>query len=317
MPESLRPPVQAWTPPPQADRQRLAGGCAIFVWTRNHVPNSATIAALGCAWPPWKIEPPRGFGAPSIRNGPAVDTTVVKALSVLELLARAAGPMRLSAIAEQLKLQKSNVHRLLSTLAAQGYVAQEAETGRYGLTLRVWELGAAVQALHPAKRAAAPYMQELHRATSETVSLTVLEGDDVLYLDKIMAQRVLRFTTRPGSRVPAALVGPGKALIAFEPDPQAIVERSALDPVNGQRIKVDALMRDLEDVRRDGYAASESLLTPGVFSVAAPIMGRDGRAAAALSVSGPIERLNKHSSRDLIEAVLNASARIAENVGQI
>ena len=65
-------------------------------------------------------------------------------MSVLEFLARAGGPVRLSTIAEQLNLQKSNVHRLLATLTELGYVVQEPETGRYALTLRMWELGAAV-----------------------------------------------------------------------------------------------------------------------------------------------------------------------------
>jgi IclR family transcriptional regulator, KDG regulon repressor len=246
-----------------------------------------------------------------------MDTTVAKGLSVLELLARADGPVRLSTIAEQLDLQKSNVHRLLATFMELGYVVKEPESGRYTLTLRLWELGSAVLAMHPAKRAAAPYMQELHKATSETVSLTVLDGDDVLYLEKIVAPRVLRFTTRPGSRAPAAWVAPGKVLLAYEPDAAAIIKRAAKQPVNGKKIDVAALMAELEVVRRNGYSVSKSNLTPGLVSAAAPIMGRDSRAAAALSVSGPAERLTEKKMRDVLEAVLHACARIAETVGRI
>jgi IclR family transcriptional regulator, KDG regulon repressor len=246
-----------------------------------------------------------------------MDTTVAKGLRVLELLAKADGPLRLSTIAEQLDLQLSNVHRLLATFIELGYVAKEPESGRYGLTLRLWELGSSVIATHPAKRAAAPYMQELHKATSETVSLTVLDGDDVLYLEKIVAPRVLRFTTRPGSRAPAALVAPGKALLAYEPDALAIVKRAARQPGNGKKIDVAALMTELEAVRRNGYSVSKSTLTPGLIAVASPIMGRDSRAAAALSVSGPAERLSEKKVRDIIEAVLNTCARIAETVGRI
>ena len=246
-----------------------------------------------------------------------MDTTVAKGLSVLELLAKADGPVRLSTIAEQLDLQKSNVHRLLATFIELGYVTKEPESGRYALTLRLWELGAAVLAMHPAKRAAAPYMQELHAATSETVSLTVLDGDDVLYLDKIVAPRVLRFTTRPGSRAPAALVAPGKALLAHEPDPLAIIKRAAKQPVNGKKIDVPSLVAELETVRRNGYSVSKSTLTPGLVGIAAPIMGRDARAAAALSVSGPAERLSDKKVREVVDAVLNACARIAETVGRI
>jgi IclR family transcriptional regulator, KDG regulon repressor len=246
-----------------------------------------------------------------------MDTTVAKGLNILELLAKAEGPVRLSAMAEQLGLQKSNVHRLLATFIELGYVAKEPESGRYALTLRLWELGSAVLAMHPAKRAAAPFMQELHHATSETVSLTVLDGDDVLYLEKIVAPRVLRFTTRPGARAPAALVAPGKALLAHEPDALAIIKRAAKQGVSGKKIDVTSLMAELEGVRRNGYSVSKSNLTPGVVGVAAPIMGRDGRAAAAVSVSGPAERLTEKKIRAVVEAVLNASARIAETVGRI
>jgi IclR family transcriptional regulator, KDG regulon repressor len=246
-----------------------------------------------------------------------MDTTVAKGLSVLELLARADGPVRLSTIAEQLDLQKSNVHRLLATLTELGYVTKEPESGRYALTLRLWELGSAVLAMHPAKRAAAPYMQELHAATSETVSLTVLDGEDVLYLDKIVAPRVLRFTTRPGSRAPAVLVAPGKALLAHEPDALAIIKRAAKQPMNGKKIDVPSLITELEAVRRNGYSVSKSSLTPGLIGIAAPIMGRDARAAAAISVSGPAERLTDKKIREVVEAVLNACARIAETAGRI
>jgi IclR family transcriptional regulator, KDG regulon repressor len=246
-----------------------------------------------------------------------MDTTVAKGLSILELLARSEGPVRLSAIAEQLDLQKSNVHRLLATFITLGYVAKEPESGRYKLTLRLWELGTAVISTHPAKRAAAPFMQQLHKATSETVSLTVIDGDDVLYLEKLVAPRALRFTTRSGSRAPAALVAPGKALLAYEPDALAIIKRAAKHPVNGKRIDVSALTAELEAIRRNGYSLSKSTMTPGLIGVAAPIMGRDGRAAAAISVSGPAERLTDKKVREIVEAVLNACARIAETVGRI
>jgi len=246
-----------------------------------------------------------------------LDTTVAKAMTVLELLARSGGPMRLSVIAEQLGLQKSNVHRLLATLTDLGYVSQEPETSRYMLTLRIWELGAAIILAHPAKRAAGPYMQALHRATAETVSLTVLDGDDVLYLDKILAPRPLRFTTQPGSRAPAALTASGKAMLALEADPRAVVERSVKAASPDNTIDPDKVMAELTQIRAKGYAITHSSWTPGIVSVGAPIIGRDGRAAAALTVSGPTERLHEAKIGEVVEAVLNACAGMAESVGRI
>jgi IclR family acetate operon transcriptional repressor len=242
----------------------------------------------------------------------AADGAVARAFSVLELLALAREPMRLSAVALALGLQKSTAHRILGTLAGLGYVEQVTETGCYRATLKLWELGAGMILEHPIKRAAAAFLQELHRATGETASLTVLSGDDVLYLDKIMSPRAIRFTTRAGSRVPAALTAGGKALLAHAPDARAVVKRTAARVKGARRIEVEPFMRELAEVRRLGYAISS--YSPGVISVAAPVIGREGRAAAALSVSAPAERVTAKKKADIIERVLNACANMAERV---
>ncbi len=244
-----------------------------------------------------------------------MDTTVAKGLSVLELLARSTAPVRLSSVAEQLGLQKSNAHRLLSTLATLGYVTQETETGRYHATLKTWELGASIIAEHPTKRAAAPYLQDLHRATSETVNLVILDGLEVLYLDKILTTRPLRVSTQVGTRLIAVLTAAGKSILAHEPDPEPILEASKAKFERAADLDIPAFMDELERVRATGYATHEG--TTGVLTVAAPIMGRGDRAAASLSISAPTDRLNGKALDHAIEAVLTTSARIAETVGRI
>lgn len=244
-----------------------------------------------------------------------MDTTVAKGLSVLELLARSNAPIRLSAVAEQLGLQKSNVHRLLSTLTTLGYVAQEPETGRYHATLKTWELGAAIIAENPAKRAAAPYLQDLHRLTSETVNLVVLDGLEVLYLDKILTTRPLRVSTQVGTRLIAAYTAAGKSILAHEPDAEGLLERTKAAYERAADLDIPAFMDELAQVRQRGYATNEGATQ--ILTVAAPIMGRGDRAAASLSLSAPVERLNGKALDQVIEAVLTTSARIAETVGRI
>jgi DNA-binding IclR family transcriptional regulator len=244
-----------------------------------------------------------------------MDTTVAKGLSVLELLARSSAPVRLSAVADQLGLQKSNAHRLLSTLTTLGYVTQEPETGRYHATLKTWELGAAIIAEHPAKRAAAPYLQDLHRITSETVNLTVLDGLEVIYLDKILAARPLRVSTQVGTRLLAALTAAGRSILAHEPAARDILERTKATFERAADLDVAAVLSDLDEVRERGYATNESITHN--LTVAAPIMGRGDRAAAAISVTAPAERLTGKALEHVVECVLATSARIGETVGQI
>jgi Transcriptional regulator len=244
-----------------------------------------------------------------------MDRAVHRAFRILEAVTRASEPQRLSAIAAELDLQKSTVHRILQTLAAMGYVRQEPNGGRYRPTLRTWEMGCDVLHAHPVKRAAAPFLAELHRLTQETVSVLVPDGDDVIYLDKLIAPRPVRFTTRVGSRIPAPLTAGGQAILALEPDPRPIVERVAARLPADRGFDVETFMAALETVRSRGYAVSRN--NPAVVSVGGAILGRDGRAAGALSVSAPLERTDAAKLESTIEAVRVTCTRMAEVLGQI
>jgi DNA-binding IclR family transcriptional regulator len=245
----------------------------------------------------------------------ASEGAVARALAVLELLALEPEPARLSAIALRLGLQKSTVHRILGTLVGLGYVEQDPRTQCYRARLKLWELGSAVIAQHPVKRAAAVSLQRLHETTRETVSLTILCDDDVLYLDKLVSPRPMRFTSRIGSRVPAPLTAGGKAMLAHEPDARASIRRAQQRIEKKRRVGLEPLLEELSTIRRDGYASSS--FRAGVISFAAPIMRLDGRAAAALSVSAPESRLTPARRDEIIEQLLITCAEIAERVGHL
>jgi DNA-binding IclR family transcriptional regulator len=244
-----------------------------------------------------------------------MDSTVSKGLNVLELLVRAAAPMRLSAVAQELGLQKSNAHRTLATLIAGGFVVQDEETGRYRPSLKLFELGSKVVADHPARRAAAPYMQDLHKTLGETVNLYVLDKNAVLVMEKLLSPRPLRFSSRPGSRLPIATTAAGHAMLAHEPDPATLLRESLEGTPLPPRFEIDqqAVLASLAEVRNRGYVEAVDSWTPGIFSFAAPILREDGRAGAAIGVSGPIERQTEANRAAIIEALLTTSARIAEN----
>lgn len=250
--------------------------------------------------------------ATSTISEPAFDGAVPKALKVLEFLARAGKPLRLSAIAVALDLQKSTVHRILSALATSGWVEQQPDTACYVVTLKLWELGTGVLHEHPIKRAAAGFLQELHRATGETVSLTVLSGDDVLYLDKLLSPRSVKFSTRVGSRVPAALTAGGQAMLAFLPDAQARVKRTAARLKRARRFDIEAVLDELQAVRARGYSVSRAV--EGVIGIGAPLMNGDGAPVAALSVSAPKDRLSASKQKLMIERLRSTCASMSAQV---
>jgi DNA-binding IclR family transcriptional regulator len=234
-----------------------------------------------------------------------MDRAVARSFQLLEALARARGGARLSDLAVETGLQKSTAHRILGTLCALGYAEQD-ESSRYRASLKVWELGAGVVAELPIRRAAAGFLQSLHRATAETVSLTILSGDDVVYLEKLVAPRPVRFLTRVGSRVPAALTAGGKALLAMRPDAAEIVARTA----TRRPLDVPAVMAELDEARRRGYALSG--YSPGVTSIGAAVVIGGAPAQAALSVSAPNDRLAGTRRDAAVEALLEACSRMAE-----
>lgn len=244
-----------------------------------------------------------------------MDRAVSRAFQIVEALAQSNGSMRLTDLASELELQKSTVHRILSTLIQLGYVAKTAETGQYHATLKMWELGANILASHPLKRVAAGFLHELHRLSGETVSLTIPSDDDVLYVDKIISPRPIRFTTRVGSRVAAPLTASGKAILAHTPNAREVLERvlPRLEPERAY--DVDEVMKELEQTRERGYSVSSA--RPGVVSFASVVLGRDGHPAAALSVSAPTQRLTDGKRAEIIEGVLSTCARLSETLGRL
>lgn len=244
-------------------------------------------------------------------TGQSPEGAVSRAFAVLELLAREAEPVRLTTIATKLEMQKSTAHRILATLIGLQYAQRDPNTGCYYATLRLWELGTGLITYHPLKRAAASYMQRLHESTRETVSLVVLSGDDVLFLDKISGPG--SFGARVGSRAPAPLAAGGKAILAFEPDARAIIRRARERIKETRSVTVEPILKELQEIRRCGHAISS--LPPGATTFAAPIMGRDGRAIAAMTIAVPESRLSKAGrDRTLIDELLGTCAEFTEQM---
>ena len=244
-----------------------------------------------------------------------MDSALAKAFGVLEALSRAKGPSRLSALAADLGLQKSTVHRILGELTGLGYVERHGGTGLYRPTLRTWELGTAVVADLPIKQVATGALHRLHEQTGETVSLVVRSGDDALYLDKIVSARPIRFTTRVGSRLPLPLTASGKALLAASADGDEVLRRVATRPDLAHHLDVARALDELAVTRERGYAIATG--RPGLIGIAAAVLDRDDEPVAALSVSAPTDRLPPAQLPDVVEAVVSTAAHLAESIGRL
>ena len=245
-----------------------------------------------------------------------MNNTFVKGLAVLETLALAERGRGVTEIADELGLAKSQVHRLLQTLIERGYVRQDAETGRYACTLKMWEYGALIADRVDVRSVATVHLKALADRTSETVHMSVLDGADALYIDKIDSPKPVRAYSRVGGRAPAYCVATGKALLAYAP-------RSVVEAFNGKLERhtprtigtFEDLERELARVREQGYALNRGEWRESVCGVGVPIFGSDRKVVAAVGISGPLERLTPGVLRDFAPLVIDTGRAISRELG--
>lgn len=244
---------------------------------------------------------------------------VDRALILLEALARAEGPVSLSALSAEVGLHISTVHRLLNTLARRGFVEQEPYQGRYRLGLKLFEIGHRALYSLDIRAVARPFMRQLVEEFNETANLAVLDGTEVVYIDQVESKNMVKMMARPGTRGPAYCTGAGKVLLAYLPPSQLekVLSSLNLEPYTPMTITdVGRLKQELEAVRQQGFAIDREELEEGVRCVAAPIRNHEQRVVAALSVSGPSNRLTEELIRErLVEAVCRAARVISEALG--
>lgn len=244
-------------------------------------------------------------------------TSVSAALSILEHLgqARESG---VNEIARALEMAPSRAHRLLKTLLGRGFVYQDESTKRYRLGIKLFELGSSVTGRLGVRDAAYPEMQSLHDTTGETVSLGILEEGDVLYLERIQTDDVLVLNLPPGRRVPAHSTALGKVLLAADDQERvdALLRSGGLARLTPNTITSKAkLRRELEQIRRGGYAEDHEEFVMGFTCVAAVIRGPRDEPVAALSVSAPSHRLDGQWVARTGHLVLETAERISARLG--
>jgi DNA-binding IclR family transcriptional regulator len=216
-----------------------------------------------------------------------------------------------SELSRRLGLGKSTVHRILTTLAADGYVERTADD-RYRLSLKMYEIGQQVAASTELRTLVHPALERLRNESGETAHLAVLSGTDVVYVDRLESPQMLRLMTRVGRRRAAHATSSGKVLLAFgAPDDLDRVIAHGLPRLGPRTITMPNLLEQaLAGVRRQGYAVSVEESAPGVVSVAAPVLDGSGECVAAMSVAGPITRMPPDHLDRFVRAVLAATASI-------
>lgn len=247
---------------------------------------------------------------------------VLRALDVLEAFSTENPALSLMEVSERVGLNPSTTFRLLATLQSRGYVEHDEATGRYRVGVAVLRPTSTFLAHLNVRERVYPFLVDLRDATRETVHLTVLDPRtmEVIYLEKLEGlQPIGLMSSRVGGRSPAYCTAVGKALLAYQ-DPAAVrafFSRSGLKRFTANTItSVDALLDELGQVRERGYALDNAEHEEDVMCVAIPLWNHLQAAVAAISVSGPVDRMTRAIRDDgLVERVLMVGKMASRQLG--
>jgi DNA-binding IclR family transcriptional regulator len=190
--------------------------------------------------------------------------------------------------------------------------------GTFSLGIRLLELGQEAQENFELRRVASPFLQQLNRVLDETVHLTILDGDVVLYVDCYESTKRLRTYSVIGVRGPLYCTAVGKAVLAFLDDDEQI---RLMNRMTFQRFTAkthtgpDALKEDLRRVRERGYSIDDVEHEEGVRCVGAPIYDNKGRVCASISISGPTQRITPEAIEGLAREAVGTALEISRKLG--
>jgi DNA-binding IclR family transcriptional regulator len=255
----------------------------------------------------------------SEKNSPSRYTVnvLVKALDLLEVLSHR-DSLSLKELCELLEQPKSSVFRYLVTLEDRGYVRRLLNGDEYTLGLKLIELGRSVTTQFTVHEVAIPFMRGLQETFRETVNLAILEAGKVVYLEILEGTQSIRMAARPGQRDFAHSTAIGKAMLAHSSDSEveAIINRHGLPALTPATItSIERLRAELAQVNEVGYAVDNVENETGVRCVGAPIFNHLGKAVAAISISGPADRLWGAQVEAIGKAIVAATQSISEQLG--
>lgn len=221
---------------------------------------------------------------------------IERMMSLLGVLAKHATPVNLKQLASETGLHPSTAHRILGVMV-DNRVVDRIEPGTYRLGIRLLELGSLVKSRISVRQEALPHMQALHEDVGETVNLCVRHDDEVVYVERTAgSSSMMRVVHIIGARAPLHITAVGKVFLADDGPEKCreYAKRTGLPEYTENTLtEVGGLVREIERVRRQGYAYDDEEAEKGVSCLGAGIYNDEGRLVAGLSVSAPSERLDK------------------------
>lgn len=244
-------------------------------------------------------------------------SSVMKVFGILQAISEEPH-IGITELSKRILMPKSTVYRFLQTMKEMGYVAQEEDNDQYNLTLKLFELASkALQHLGLIK-SADNKMRLLSKRTKETIHLGIIEHDNIVYVHKIDSHYSLRMHSIIGRHHPVYSTAIGKVLLAWLDETEI---REILKDANFMKFtentldNIDALLAQLQDVRKYGYGFDNEEMEIGLLCIAAPIFDRFGKVIAGLSISYPKIRIDITKKQFYIELLHQYANELSQELG--
>jgi len=260
----------------------------------------------------------------------AVIRSVDRAIAILDLLAQSGRRddrgsreivefvgMSGAEVARELGVHRSTALRLLGTLERHALVERDPRTAKYRLGRRLPQLARVVTGELDLRHVARPVCENLAASTGETVTLDVLDGDEIVPIEQSTGSTSFVSVNWLGRRTPPHCTASGKVILAFAPEPvrQRLLARPLEARTPRSIVDVSELDRQLAAAREGGYARTFEELEVGLDAIAAPVYSADGEVIAAMDVSGPAHRLQAGGGPDFVGLTREAAAEVSRRLG--
>jgi IclR family pca regulon transcriptional regulator len=242
-----------------------------------------------------------------------------RGLQILEVFSKESHSLTLTEIGTSVGLNKSTAFRFVYTLEKLGYLERDPGTKRYRPGLKVLRLGFAALNSLEMVQIAQPFLKALSAECGETTNMTVRDGQDIVYVARNKNRQIVSVDLQLGSRLPVHCTSMGKAQLID-------LSRQELSDLLGEGpyrevgpntiTTLDALVAELDKIRRQGYAINDEELAAGLRSVAAPVRRRNGEIVAAVNVSVLGARVSRRDLEEVLAPmVVNTACEISQALG--
>ncbi len=255
---------------------------------------------------------PKAAGKPA----PAGTSTLDLALHAVDYLVQQSRPASLAQIAEALSASKATIYRHLVTLQRHGFVRQEAETGRYEAGIKLMMLGEALRQRFDIVSAAREELMTLRDHTGQAVTVCAAIDEELIVLELIQGRTLIEFSTRPGTRLAFHASAHGKIWLAFgSQERTAAIANGPLEAwTPATIISTQALLAEVEAVRKRGWATAPNEVITGVNTLAAPVFDHRKILVGSIAIVGATQFIPPVPDPEQIREVVGSAERISRGL---